>query len=66
MAEDGDKNNDEQKSGDSKRMTKAEYDRLVKGVDDIYFGGKDEPEVVKPPPSKKSDGDRPKDADDHK
>lgn len=66
MAEDGDKKSDDHKSGGSKRLTRDEYDRLVKGVDDLYFGGKDEPTVVKPSPPEKSDDERPKDGDDDK
>jgi len=66
MAEDGDKNNDEQKSGDSKRLTREEYDRLVEGCDEHYFGGLDEPDVVKQPPPEKSAGEKPKDGGDGK
>lgn len=66
MAENGDKKDDEQDSGGSKRLTREEYDRLVQGVDDIYFGGKDEPTAVIPPSPEKSDDKRSKDGEDRK
>lgn len=65
MAEDGDKKDDDQNSGGSKRLSREEYDRLVKGCDDVFFGGLDEPTVVKPPPSEKLEDEKPKDGDDH-
>lgn len=66
MAEDGDKNSDEQKSGDSHRLTREEYDRLVQGCEDHYFGGLDEPSVVKPSSEVKPTDEKPKDGDDAK
>jgi hypothetical protein len=55
MAENGDQKNDDGKSGGSKRLTREDYDRLVQGVDDIFFGGKDEPEAEQKPPLEKPD-----------
>jgi hypothetical protein len=66
MAEDGDKKNDDQKSSGPERLTREEYDRLVQGVDDFYFGGRDEPSVVKPSSEDKSDVEQPKGGDDGK
>ena len=64
MAEDGDKKNDDQKSSGPERLTREEYDRLVQGCDEHYFGGLDEPDVVKQPPSEKSGDDKSKSGDD--
>ena len=50
MADEADQSQDGKKNDNSKRMTREEYDRLVQGVDDIYFGGLDEPEVEQEPP----------------
>lgn len=66
MAENGDKKRDDQKDGVAKRLSRAEYDKLVKGCDDLYFGGLDEPSVVKPPSPEKSGDEKPKDGDDGK
>ncbi len=66
MTENGDKKTDDQKSGGVKRLTREEYDRLVQGCDDIYFGGLDEPTVVKPSPPDKPEDEKPKDGDDRK
>ena len=60
MAEKGDQKNDDGKSGGSKRLTREDYDRLVQGVDDIFFGGKDEPEAEQEPPLGKPDEAAPK------
>lgn len=60
MAEDADEKTSDRTDDGSKRPTREEYDRLVRGVDDIFFGGLDEPTVVKPPPEK-SDDEKPKD-----
>jgi len=38
----------------------------VEGCDEHYFGGLDEPDVVKQPPPEKSAGEKPKDGGDGK
>jgi len=49
MAEKTDQKSDDDKKGGSKRLTREEYDRLVRGTDDIFFGGEDESEGDKKP-----------------
>lgn len=59
MTEQGDQKND-----GKKRLPRDEYDRLVQGCDDIFFGGPVEPEGVKKPPPEKSSDEPPKNQDD--
>jgi hypothetical protein len=66
MAENGDQKNDDRKNGGSKRLTREEYDRLVWGVDDIFFGSTDEPEAEQKSPHEKPDEAAPKREDDGK
>lgn len=66
MAESDGKKHDDQKSSGSKRLTREEYDRLVKGCDDHFFGGLDEPTDVKSPSPEKSADEEPKDGDEAK
>jgi hypothetical protein len=53
------------KSGSAKQ-SRQEYDRLVQGVDDIYFGGLDEPQVEQTPPLETPPKETPKCDDDAK
>lgn len=39
MTENGDEKEADQKRFNTEKLSKEEIDRLVKGVDDIYFGG---------------------------
>jgi hypothetical protein len=63
MAKKGDKKKDGVEDGGSKRLTREEYDRLVQGVDDIFFGGVDETEGEKMSPQKKPASGSPKSGD---
>jgi hypothetical protein len=60
MAEESDLKNDDGKNGGTKRLTREEYDKLVQGCDDIYFGGVDETEGEKKPPLEKPASEQPK------
>lgn len=64
MAKKGDQKNDEGKDGGSKRLTREEYDKLVQGVDDIFFGGVGKTEDEKKPPQEKPSSETPKSGDD--
>lgn len=63
MAEKGDQKKDDEKNDGSKRLSRAEYDKLVQGVDDIFFGGEDKSEGDKKPPHEKPASDPPKNED---
>lgn len=66
MAEKGDQKSDDGKDDGTKKLSREEYDRLVQGVDDIFFGGVDETDGEKKPlpekpasePPKSGDGDK--------
>lgn len=64
MAKEGNKKHDDQECNDPKRLTREEYDRLVQGVEDFYFGGKGEPTGGKASLEEKSAEEEPKDDDD--
>jgi len=64
MAKNTDQKNDDGKDGGSKRLTREEYKRLVQGVDDIFFGGLDEPMAEEEPPHEKPASETPKHEDD--
>jgi hypothetical protein len=59
MADDGDKKHEDQTSHNPKRLTREEYDRLVQGVEDFYFGGKTKPTDVNPSSEENSADDKP-------
>ena len=63
MAEKGDKKNDDGKKDDTKKLSRDEYDRLVQGVDDVFFEGLGEPEDRKKPPLEKPASEPPKSGD---
>ena len=63
MAEKSGQKNDDEKDGGSKRLTREEYDRLVQGVDDFFFGGEDKSEGDKKPLPKKPASEPPKNED---
>ena len=63
MAKKGDEKTDDDKNGGSKKLTREEYRRLVQGVDDIFFGGLDEPEAEEEPPHEKPASETPKHED---
>lgn len=60
MTKRGDQKNDDGKNDGPKRLTREEYDRLVQGCDDIFFGGVDETEGEKKPPLEKPASEPPK------
>ncbi len=64
MAKKGDEKNDDGKDGGWKRLTREEYDRLVQGVDDVFFEGLGEPEAEQKPLLEKPASEPPKDEDD--
>jgi hypothetical protein len=64
MAEKGDEKKDDGKSSGSKRLSRAEYDKLVQGADKILVGGVDETESKKKPVPEKSASEPPKHEDD--
>lgn len=66
MAEEADEKKDDGKNGDSKRLSGKEYERLVKGADDIFFGGLGETEGEEKPPHEKPAGEAQKSDDDEK
>lgn len=66
MADKGDQKKDDGKNGGSKRLTREEYDRLVQGVDGIFFGSLDESECEKKPLPKKQSDETPKSEGDGK
>lgn len=63
MPENGDQKSDDRKTGPSKRLARNQYDRLVRGVDDIFFGGVGETEGEKKPLPEKSASEPPKSGD---
>jgi hypothetical protein len=63
MAEKGNEKKADSNNGGSKRLSRAEYDKLVQGVDDVFFGGVDEAEGEKKPPPEKPAGKSPKSGD---
>ena len=64
MADKGDQKKDDGKNSGSKRLTREEYDRLVQGVDDVFFEGLGEPEAEQKPPPEKPASDPSKSGDD--
>ena len=64
MAEKGDEKMDDRKGGGSKRLSRAEYDRLVQGADKIFVGGVDKTESEKKPVPEKSTSEPSKHDDD--
>jgi len=64
MSEEGKELKNGNNKGDTAKLTMEEWDRLVQGVDDIYFGGLDEPEAGKTSlPKKSCDASPPSDDD---
>lgn len=66
MAKKDDQKKDDGKDGGSKGLSREEYDRLVQGVDDIFFDGVDKTEDEKKPPLEKPASETPKSGDDEK
>lgn len=66
MAEKDDEKKDDRKNYGTKKLSRAEYDRLVQGCDDIFFGGVDETEGEKKPLPEKPTSEPPKSGDDEK
>jgi len=69
MTEKGDKKEADQKPGSQKRfnterLSKEEIDRLVKGVDDIYFDGLGQQDDLKKPSLEESSDESVKREDD--